>query len=66
MQQIIACTRSAVPERATEALRGIDGSSGMSVMEIKGSGQGNQGFNKNRLAIHRIDRSPCGEASLSK
>ena len=40
MKQIIAYIRPAVLERVTEALRAIDGLTGMSVMEIKGFGQG--------------------------
>ncbi len=40
MKQIIAYIRPAVLERVTEALRLIDGLTGMSVMEIKGFGQG--------------------------
>lgn len=40
MKQIIAFIRPAVLERVTEALRFIDGLSGMSVMEIKGFGEG--------------------------
>lgn len=40
MKQIIAYMRPAVLERVTEALREIDGLSGMSVMDIKGFGQG--------------------------
>lgn len=40
MKQIIAFIKPAVLERVTEALRVIDGLTGMSVMEIKGFGQG--------------------------
>ncbi len=40
MKQIIAYIRPAVFERVTEALRSIDGLTGMSVMEVKGFGQG--------------------------
>ena len=40
MKQIIAYLRPAVLERVTEALRLINGLTGMSVMEIKGFGQG--------------------------
>lgn len=40
MKQIIAYIRPAVLERVTEALRLIDGLTGMSVMEIQGFGQG--------------------------
>ena len=40
MKQIIAYIRPAVLERVTEALRFIDGLTGMSVMEVKGFGQG--------------------------
>lgn len=40
MKQIIAYIRPAVLERVTEALRLIDGLTGMSVMEVKGFGQG--------------------------
>lgn len=44
MKQIIAYIRPAVLERVTEALRAIDGLTGMSVMEIKGFGQGKGAF----------------------
>lgn len=40
MKQIIAYIRPAVLERVTNALRTIDALTGMSVMEIKGFGQG--------------------------
>ena len=40
MKQIIAYIRPAVLERVTEALRLIGGLTGMSVMEVKGFGQG--------------------------
>ncbi|MHB1184988.1 MAG: P-II family nitrogen regulator [Desulfobulbia bacterium] len=40
MKQIIAYIRPVVLERVTEALRLIDGLTGMSVMEVKGFGQG--------------------------
>jgi Nitrogen regulatory protein PII len=40
MKQIIAYIRPAVLERVTEALRLIHGLTGMSVMEIRGFGQG--------------------------
>ncbi len=40
MKQIIAFIKPAVLERITEALRVMDGLTGMSVMEIKGFGQG--------------------------
>ena len=40
MKQIIAYIRPAVLERTTEAIREINGVSGMSVMDIKGFGQG--------------------------
>jgi len=44
MKQIIAYIRPAVLERVTDALRAIDALSGMSVMEIKGFGQGKGAF----------------------
>ena len=44
MKQIIAYIRPAVLERVTEALRSIDQLTGMSVMEIKGFGQGRGAF----------------------
>lgn len=44
MKQIIAYIRPVVLERVTDALREIDGLSGMSVMEIKGFGQGKGAF----------------------
>jgi len=40
MKQIISYIRPAVLERVTEALRSIEGLTGMSVMEIRGFGQG--------------------------
>jgi len=40
MKQIITYIRPAVLEIGTEALRSIDGLTGMSVMEIRGFGQG--------------------------
>jgi nitrogen regulatory protein P-II 1 len=40
MKQIITYIRPAVLERVTEALRAVDGLTGMSVMEIRGFGQG--------------------------
>ena len=40
MKQIIAFIKPTVLERTTEALRVIDGLTGMSVMEIKGFGRG--------------------------
>lgn len=40
MKQIITYIRPAVLERVTEALRAIEGLTGMSVMEIRGFGQG--------------------------
>lgn len=40
MKQIIAYIRPAVLERVTEALRMIEGLTGMSVMETRGFGQG--------------------------
>lgn len=40
MKQIIAYIRPVVLERVTEALRGIDGLTGMSVMEAEGFGKG--------------------------
>jgi len=40
MKQIIAYIRPAVLEQVTEALRTVSGLTGMSVMEIKGFGQG--------------------------
>lgn len=40
MKQIIAYIRPAMLERVTEALRLIDGLTGMSVMDIRGFGQG--------------------------
>jgi len=39
MKQVIAYIRHATLERVTEALRSINGLTGMSVMEIKGFGQ---------------------------
>lgn len=44
MKMIIAYIRPAVLERVTEALRTIDGLTGMSVMEVKGFGRGKGGF----------------------
>ncbi len=43
MKQIIAYIRPAMLEKVTEALRLIDGLTGMSVMEVKGFGQGRGG-----------------------
>ena len=40
MKQIIAYIRPAMLEKVTEALRLIEGLTGMSVMEIRGFGQG--------------------------
>lgn len=40
MRQIIAYIRPVVLERVTEAMRSIQGLTGMSVMEAKGFGQG--------------------------
>ncbi|MDO9041243.1 MAG: P-II family nitrogen regulator [Desulfocapsaceae bacterium] len=44
MKQIIAYIRPAVLERVTEVLREIKGLSGMSVLDIKGFGQGKGAF----------------------
>ena len=52
MKQIIAYIRPAVLERVTEALRSLGGLTGMSVMEIKGFGQG-KGFG--RRSVHDED-----------
>lgn len=45
MKQIIAYIRPAVLERVTDALRSLRGLTGMSVMPIKGFGQG-KGFGR--------------------
>lgn len=48
MKQIIAYIKPAVLERVTEAIRHIDGLSGMSVMENNGFGRG-KGENRKKI-----------------
>ncbi len=53
MKQIIAYIRPAVLERVTEALRSLGGLTGMSVMKIKGFGQG-KGFGRQDVQDEEI------------